>query len=220
MVVSWNVAQRMITFYAVYGFFCLQLAAERCSKSFSAAGRDREKELKLMLDWASEGFLPTGPVGFAPAGKFCSCWLQCIWKIFPALRELSLLWYPGMSWGSLSCRKMNCCPSQRFRALWGRFSYSWLDSQFLLLKIITTAWCRDTRLHCSNGVPVKRSTWVPPYTWLSHHSAQFPADQTISFLIGWEALGGPGRLPPSHHCTTQRFSSLHRRGGSDSHLPD
>lgn len=49
--------------------FFPQLAAERCSKSFSEAGRDREKELKLMLDWASEGFLPTGPEGFAPAGK-------------------------------------------------------------------------------------------------------------------------------------------------------
>lgn len=48
---------------------CLQLAAERCSKSFSEAGGDREKELKLMLDWAIEGFLPTGPRGFAPAGR-------------------------------------------------------------------------------------------------------------------------------------------------------
>uniref|UniRef100_A0A3B5AH17 DNA (cytosine-5-)-methyltransferase n=1 Tax=Stegastes partitus TaxID=144197 RepID=A0A3B5AH17_9TELE len=29
---------------------------------------DKEKELKLMLDWAFEGFLPTGPEGFLPAG--------------------------------------------------------------------------------------------------------------------------------------------------------
>lgn len=47
----------------------LQLAAERCSKSFASAGGDREKELKLMLDWAFEGFLPTGPVGFTPPGR-------------------------------------------------------------------------------------------------------------------------------------------------------
>uniref|UniRef100_H2SKN2 DNA (cytosine-5-)-methyltransferase n=2 Tax=Takifugu rubripes TaxID=31033 RepID=H2SKN2_TAKRU len=50
----------------------IELAAERCSKSFSAAGRDREKELKLMLDWASEGFLPMGPEGFAPAGNIAA----------------------------------------------------------------------------------------------------------------------------------------------------
>ena len=28
----------------------------------------KEKELKLMLDWASEGFLPSGPDGFLPPG--------------------------------------------------------------------------------------------------------------------------------------------------------
>uniref|UniRef100_A0AAQ5WYR4 DNA (cytosine-5-)-methyltransferase n=1 Tax=Amphiprion ocellaris TaxID=80972 RepID=A0AAQ5WYR4_AMPOC len=31
---------------------------------------DKEKELKLMLDWAFEGFLPTGPEGFLPAGMY------------------------------------------------------------------------------------------------------------------------------------------------------
>uniref|UniRef100_H3D4L6 DNA (cytosine-5-)-methyltransferase n=1 Tax=Tetraodon nigroviridis TaxID=99883 RepID=H3D4L6_TETNG len=48
-------------------FQIIELAAERCFKSFSEAGGDREKELQLMLDWASGGFLPTGPSGFAPA---------------------------------------------------------------------------------------------------------------------------------------------------------
>lgn len=52
--------------------FHLQLAGERCSKSFAEAKGDREKELKLMLDWASKGFLPTGPEGFLPPGK-CTC---------------------------------------------------------------------------------------------------------------------------------------------------
>lgn len=50
----------------------LQLAGERCSKSFVEAKGDREKELKLMLDWAFKGFLPTGPEGFLPPGK-CTC---------------------------------------------------------------------------------------------------------------------------------------------------
>ncbi|XP_014840580.1 PREDICTED: uncharacterized protein LOC106916660 [Poecilia mexicana] len=43
-----------------------ELAAERCGKSFSKAEGDKERELKMMVDWASEGFLPTGPRGFAP----------------------------------------------------------------------------------------------------------------------------------------------------------
>lgn len=47
----------------------LQLAGERCSKSFAEAEGDREKELKLMLDWAFKGFLPTGPEGFVPPGR-------------------------------------------------------------------------------------------------------------------------------------------------------
>lgn len=46
----------------------LQLAGERCGKSFAKAEGKKENELKLMLNWASEGFLPTGPEGFAPPG--------------------------------------------------------------------------------------------------------------------------------------------------------
>ncbi|KAM9351026.1 DNA (cytosine-5-)-methyltransferase 3 beta, duplicate a [Symphorus nematophorus] len=44
----------------------IELAGERCAKSFSEAEGNKEKELKLMLDWAFEGFLPTGPEGFVP----------------------------------------------------------------------------------------------------------------------------------------------------------
>uniref|UniRef100_A0A671VS90 DNA (cytosine-5-)-methyltransferase n=1 Tax=Sparus aurata TaxID=8175 RepID=A0A671VS90_SPAAU len=47
-------------------FQILELAGERCAKSFAAAEGNKEKELKLMLDWAFEGFLPTGPEGFLP----------------------------------------------------------------------------------------------------------------------------------------------------------
>ncbi|CAJ1084632.1 DNA (cytosine-5-)-methyltransferase 3 beta%2C duplicate a isoform X2 [Xyrichtys novacula] len=47
-------------------YHVLELAGERCEKSFAAAGGDKEKEIKLMLDWATEGFLPEGPDGFAP----------------------------------------------------------------------------------------------------------------------------------------------------------
>lgn len=43
----------------------MQLAGERCGKSFGAGG-NKEEELKLMLDWAVGGFLPTGPDGFTP----------------------------------------------------------------------------------------------------------------------------------------------------------
>uniref|UniRef100_A0A3P9ALP6 DNA (cytosine-5-)-methyltransferase n=1 Tax=Esox lucius TaxID=8010 RepID=A0A3P9ALP6_ESOLU len=43
----------------------LELAGERCEKSFQKAV-NKEEELKLMLDWAHGGFLPTGPDGFAP----------------------------------------------------------------------------------------------------------------------------------------------------------
>uniref|UniRef100_A0A8C7JI48 DNA (cytosine-5-)-methyltransferase n=1 Tax=Oncorhynchus kisutch TaxID=8019 RepID=A0A8C7JI48_ONCKI len=43
----------------------LELAGERCEKSFLAAGNKQEL-LKLMLDWAHSGFLPTGPDGFNP----------------------------------------------------------------------------------------------------------------------------------------------------------
>ncbi|KAG7215999.1 hypothetical protein INR49_003521 [Caranx melampygus] len=47
-------------------FQIIELAGERCGKSFAAAGGNKEKELKLMVDWALEGFLPTGPEGFVP----------------------------------------------------------------------------------------------------------------------------------------------------------
>uniref|UniRef100_A0A4W5KQ26 DNA (cytosine-5-)-methyltransferase n=1 Tax=Hucho hucho TaxID=62062 RepID=A0A4W5KQ26_9TELE len=43
----------------------LELAGERCEKSFLAAG-NKQEELKLMLDWAHSGFHPTGPDGFNP----------------------------------------------------------------------------------------------------------------------------------------------------------
>uniref|UniRef100_A0A7N6BLE4 DNA (cytosine-5-)-methyltransferase n=1 Tax=Anabas testudineus TaxID=64144 RepID=A0A7N6BLE4_ANATE len=46
----------------------IELAGERCEKSFADAEGSKEKELKLMLDWAFEGFLPTGPEGFQPPG--------------------------------------------------------------------------------------------------------------------------------------------------------
>ncbi|XP_031701182.1 DNA (cytosine-5-)-methyltransferase 3 beta, duplicate a isoform X3 [Anarrhichthys ocellatus] len=45
----------------------IELAGERCRKSFAEAKGNKEKELKMMLDWASGGFLPSGPEGFAPA---------------------------------------------------------------------------------------------------------------------------------------------------------
>ncbi|XP_054631910.1 DNA (cytosine-5-)-methyltransferase 3 beta, duplicate a isoform X2 [Dunckerocampus dactyliophorus] len=48
-------------------FQVIELAGERCEKSFEEAKGDKEKELKLMLDWAFEGFLPSGPEGFTPA---------------------------------------------------------------------------------------------------------------------------------------------------------
>ncbi|XP_061529922.1 DNA (cytosine-5)-methyltransferase 3C-like [Phycodurus eques] len=47
-------------------FQVIELASERCDKSFEEAKGDKEKELNLMLDWALKGFLPTGPEGFAP----------------------------------------------------------------------------------------------------------------------------------------------------------
>ncbi|KAJ0064883.1 hypothetical protein NL108_017006, partial [Boleophthalmus pectinirostris] len=49
-------------------FQVLELAAERCGKSFSVDGTDKESELKEMLRWAHEGFLPTGSDGFMPPG--------------------------------------------------------------------------------------------------------------------------------------------------------
>ncbi|XP_056279145.1 DNA (cytosine-5-)-methyltransferase 3 beta, duplicate a isoform X2 [Pseudoliparis swirei] len=47
-------------------FQILELAGERCAKSFAEAEANKEEELKLMLDWASGGFLPSGPEGFGP----------------------------------------------------------------------------------------------------------------------------------------------------------
>ncbi|XP_034731435.1 DNA (cytosine-5-)-methyltransferase 3 beta, duplicate a isoform X3 [Etheostoma cragini] len=47
-------------------FQIIELAGERCGKSFAEAEGNKERELKLMLEWASEGFLPTGPEGFIP----------------------------------------------------------------------------------------------------------------------------------------------------------
>ncbi|XP_062282462.1 DNA (cytosine-5-)-methyltransferase 3 beta, duplicate a [Scomber scombrus] len=47
-------------------FQIIELAGERSGKSFAAAGGNKEKELKLMLDWAFQGFLPKGPEGFTP----------------------------------------------------------------------------------------------------------------------------------------------------------
>uniref|UniRef100_A0A672IJQ8 DNA (cytosine-5-)-methyltransferase n=1 Tax=Salarias fasciatus TaxID=181472 RepID=A0A672IJQ8_SALFA len=47
-------------------FESLELAGERCGKSFSSVEGDKDKELKLMMDWAFGGFLPSGPEGFAP----------------------------------------------------------------------------------------------------------------------------------------------------------
>ncbi|XP_041859964.1 DNA (cytosine-5-)-methyltransferase 3 beta, duplicate a isoform X2 [Melanotaenia boesemani] len=44
----------------------IELVSERCGKSFAEADGNREKELKMMVDWAFEGFLPRGPEGFTP----------------------------------------------------------------------------------------------------------------------------------------------------------
>ncbi|CAB1329908.1 unnamed protein product [Coregonus sp. 'balchen'] len=52
----------------------LELAGERCGKSFLAAG-NKQEELKLMLDWAHSGFQPTGPDGFNPPPPAGMCGL-------------------------------------------------------------------------------------------------------------------------------------------------
>ncbi|XP_059189222.1 DNA (cytosine-5-)-methyltransferase 3 beta, duplicate a [Centropristis striata] len=44
----------------------IELASERCAKSFAEAKGNKEKELKLMVEWASGGFLPTGAKGLIP----------------------------------------------------------------------------------------------------------------------------------------------------------
>ncbi|XP_029291487.1 uncharacterized protein LOC115010818 isoform X2 [Cottoperca gobio] len=47
-------------------FLSLQEAALRCKKHFPACVEDRDELLKQMLDWAFEGFQPTGPDGLTP----------------------------------------------------------------------------------------------------------------------------------------------------------
>ncbi|XP_078112108.1 uncharacterized protein LOC144521415 [Sander vitreus] len=47
-------------------FLCLQEAALRCKKPFSACVEDRDELLKQMLDWAFGGFQPSGPDGLKP----------------------------------------------------------------------------------------------------------------------------------------------------------
>ncbi|XP_036388708.1 uncharacterized protein LOC118780367 [Megalops cyprinoides] len=48
-------------------FQSLQLAGERCEKTFtSGQSVKRNEQLRLMLDWAFGGFKPTGPEGFRP----------------------------------------------------------------------------------------------------------------------------------------------------------
>ncbi|KAL2104308.1 hypothetical protein ACEWY4_001176 [Coilia grayii] len=47
----------------------LQEAAERCEKEFSLRTDNKEELLRHMLDWAFDGFKPTGPDGFKPNGK-------------------------------------------------------------------------------------------------------------------------------------------------------
>ncbi|TSW62381.1 DNA (cytosine-5)-methyltransferase 3B [Bagarius yarrelli] len=49
----------------------LELAGERCSKTFKYSG-SKQEEIKAMLDWAFGGFQPTGPEGFAPANSYVS----------------------------------------------------------------------------------------------------------------------------------------------------
>ncbi|KAK3566403.1 hypothetical protein QTP86_032283 [Hemibagrus guttatus] len=47
----------------------LELAGERCSKTFASSG-NKQEEIKAMLDWAFGGFQPTGPEGFAPPDNY------------------------------------------------------------------------------------------------------------------------------------------------------
>ncbi|KAI5614004.1 DNA (cytosine-5-)-methyltransferase 3 beta, duplicate a isoform X1, partial [Silurus asotus] len=49
----------------------LELAGERCSKTFASVG-GKQKEIKAMMDWAFGGFQPTGPEGFAPPDTYAS----------------------------------------------------------------------------------------------------------------------------------------------------
>uniref|UniRef100_W5KJQ2 DNA (cytosine-5-)-methyltransferase n=1 Tax=Astyanax mexicanus TaxID=7994 RepID=W5KJQ2_ASTMX len=80
--------ERLLPFAAIAKCFCnnsyaslpaykdaiyqvLELASERCSKTFSATG-NKEEEAKAMLSWAFEGFQPTGPEGFTPPSSYDS----------------------------------------------------------------------------------------------------------------------------------------------------
>ncbi|KAI1890264.1 hypothetical protein AGOR_G00151930 [Albula goreensis] len=48
-------------------YHVLELAADRCGKVFPLGKvSDREEELKMLMDWAFNGFKPTGPDGFRP----------------------------------------------------------------------------------------------------------------------------------------------------------
>uniref|UniRef100_A0A8B9LI24 DNA (cytosine-5-)-methyltransferase n=1 Tax=Astyanax mexicanus TaxID=7994 RepID=A0A8B9LI24_ASTMX len=97
--------QRLLPFAAIAKCFCnnsyaslpaykdaiyqvLELASERCSKTFSATG-NKEEEAKAMLSWAFEGFQPTGPEGFTPPNFCLSCGTANI-AIFHPLFEGSL----------------------------------------------------------------------------------------------------------------------------------
>ncbi|KAM9342417.1 uncharacterized protein KZ484_015140 [Pholidichthys leucotaenia] len=57
-----------VPFYKNAIYEVMELASYRCGKSFASASGDNEKELDLMLDWASKGFLPSGQDGFLPSG--------------------------------------------------------------------------------------------------------------------------------------------------------
>ncbi|KAG5282040.1 hypothetical protein AALO_G00051590 [Alosa alosa] len=53
--------------HAIYQ--ALELAGERCGKSFSSTSGDKGDELQVMLVWAFGGFQPTGPDGFLPSSE-------------------------------------------------------------------------------------------------------------------------------------------------------
>ncbi|KAL4630650.1 hypothetical protein GN956_G16307 [Arapaima gigas] len=53
-------------------FQVLELAAERCGKVFSSVPEDHpDEDLKAMMDWAFDGFKPSGPHGFQPPPDIC-----------------------------------------------------------------------------------------------------------------------------------------------------
>uniref|UniRef100_A0A8C7FKL2 DNA (cytosine-5-)-methyltransferase n=1 Tax=Oncorhynchus kisutch TaxID=8019 RepID=A0A8C7FKL2_ONCKI len=71
--ILYNTTKNHITHHSY--FMSVQLAGERCEKSFLAAG-NKQEELKLMLDWAHSGFQPTGPDGFNPPAPAGMCGLD------------------------------------------------------------------------------------------------------------------------------------------------